>query len=505
MKLPFLTTSKFSFRTLKALGVPYLTGGSVSRTWNENVSDDEDKYKRVFDKVRDILEQKGETVLGIAGLRYIDNGFDNKMYRIDGSKRAYFLKILGSKQGNRREVFVWRVLGYEKDGKRQPSPWIPGLPGEVFALDQLNSVLTPYFPGQLRMIPSGVYEFPLVMTLVWRLYQTLTKLHEFGLVYMDLCPENIMLLQRKRTSPVTFFLTDMGSAKIVSGHHGEGADWHALRGSITGDNLTRSETRPPKGRFWPESGSEREMNPGYDFHTLARTARILLGLGSEDAFPPSMMLAFPKDFNLENPLEPRHSEIKSFMEILGELKEGRRLPTQELYTLFQNFFSKRATFIGEFIDDEALRGHCARLLTLRLKWYKAVLTPEDRQQIENDLDKTKRTEVIHGLSRDFEFLKSLPEKLRDHEFEDVISRLERLQSSKLLEVSSTARYSFDYHRKILKVMAGQDEKVKAYFLKNPRMDSLTSLGHLPEKETLLSLRKRHNPDLGLLNRPFIDN
>ena len=503
MELPFLTLQKYDGRKLKPFTTNTLRGGGHAYSWVEGVKDDD--FSVVFKKVRNILKEKGETLDNIARLQYDDmKGFDNRIYRIDGSQQKYFLKILGDEKGNRREIFVWKVLGYGDNGRRAGSDWIPGLPAEVYAMDQLNSVLLPYYPGQLKAVPGGSYEFPMVVALVLFLNETLAKMHKLGMMFMDLCPENILYISRGDDKPVSFFLADMGSVKLIAERAGSGADWDELGSVITRQRLTRSETRPPDEMFpQPENGNA-ERDPGYDFHTLARTALVLLGLskGLEPDNAKTELLT--ESFSLESPLTPRRAEMNAFFEILSVVLKGEPVPKDRLYDLYKNFYLERAAFAGRTFDDSKLKDGWLRCLTHRVNRYKMVLSRADRKDFERELLAAGGGPSEPGLKAGLQALHALPRKIIDGDYQGAVSDLAAISGTAILNISRTAAYSYDYHRKVLKGLARGNASIADL----PNQDGEAGpvrIFQIPEKATLDALRRKRDPGLGLLTRPIFDS
>ena len=494
MELPFLTIGKYAGRTLKPFGVQAARGGGHALGWNENAS--EGKYGMVFTKVRNILAERGETVSGLAELKYHDKkGFGNRVFRIDTEKRQYFLKILGDSQGNRRELFVWKALGYETNGRRVGKPWIPGLPAEVFALEQLNSVLMPFYPGQLREIHGGGYELPMVLALLLYLDETLACMHREGLVFMDLCPENILYGEQSEQSPITFFLADMGSVKTVIGTRRDDQHWQRLCETVTAQRVTRAETRPPEDLF-PETDSCEE-SPGYDRYALARTALILMGF--EDIG--DIAALSNETYNLEQPMKPLGQELHALLGLLEAPLSGKPSDREALYALFRNFFLERARFAARHLDNPDFRKLWQDLLLGRLTRYRMALNKEDRQQLPEMLNQIFETPATEGLGDGLARLQRLPECLLQQDWDGALEALEIVASSPILDMSRTARYAYQYHKKLLKTMARGHAGVadiKALDRHAPCLEQL------PEKATLDALRRGQKPELAFLRRQMIE-
>ncbi len=500
MELPFFTIQIYAGKSLPAMGAAAAAGGGHTQAWEEESG--QDHFPLIFAEVSRLLEAKGEKLQAIARLQYEDpKPFSNTVFRIEGSKECYFLKILGEGQGNRREVFVWKVIGYGDDGKRAGGGWIRGLPPEVFPMARLNSVLTRFYPGQLRPLRGGSYEFPLVVALVLYLHETLERLHEMGLVYMDLCPENVLYLERSEDSPISFFLTDMGSVKPISGKSGSDENWRELLASVTEKRLTRVDTRPPETLFPEKPGAKTEDRPGYDFHTLARTAYILLGLGSDPNPDREQLEGFSSSFHLERPLEPTRAELAALLEALEPAREGRPLDTQSLYRQFVSFFTQRAGFVSDYLDEPGLASYWQDLLNRRLNRYRMVLSKEDKSGLAERLKTMAGEEGEGGAKRDLALLCGLPSKLECGDLEGAAADLQALASSSLLRVSPTARYSYSFHRKVLRNLARGRTALPAHFPNGGAHAAITAgLEQIPEKETIEALRRRRDVRFGILKR-----
>jgi len=501
MDFRFLTLPAYDGKIIQANPVRPATGGAAAWAWEEDAS--EGPYQLVFKKVREILARRSETVSHIARLKYDDlTGFGNTLYRVDGSKQQYFLKILGDKQGNRREIFVWRILGYGKDGRRASDAggWIKGLPAEVHALAPLNAILTRYYPGQLHTVRGGCYEFPLVLAAVLYLDETLRGMHRHGLMFMDLCPDNILYLQDQPDRPMLFFLTDMGSVKPITGREGQDANWEELRDLVTADRWTRAEARPPESLFPQRAAQITEDHPGYDDHTLARTALLLLGFGQRHDVNGLDLSAFPQQINLETPFVPRRDEMAGFLDILSGPLRGEPVRRERLYALFLRFFRDRASFGANFIDEPKLRETWRDQLLQRLTRYKMVLTVEDKKDEPERLLQTFAASAQgrkNPLSGEVAAFNALADFLLTGQLEKGLEMLPRLHESRLPEYCPTARYALSYHTKLARALCREQGITLPSNLK-PLHEEIRE--QIPESQTLAALRRGQADVLGVLVR-----
>ena len=501
MEFRFLTLPAYDGKIIQTNPVQPATGGAAAWAWEEDAS--EGPYQLVFKKVREILTRRSETVEHLARLKYDDlTGFGNTLYRIDGSKQQYFLKILGDKQGNRREIFVWRILGYGKDGRRRQEvgEWIKGLPAEVHALAPLNAILTRYYPGQLHTVRGGSYEFPLVMAVVLYLDETLRGMHRHGLMFMDLCPDNILYLQDHPSRPMLFFLTDMGSVKAITGREGMDDNWEQLRDLVTADRWTRAEARPPENMFPQRVAQITEDHPGYDDHTLARTALLLLGFGQRHSVEGIDLSAFPLQINLETPFTPRRDEMTSFLDILAGPLRGEPVRRDRLYALFLRFFRDRADFGANFIDAPTLRDVWRDQLLQRLTRYKMVLTAEDKKDEPRRLLQTlaaAKRQQANPLSDELAAFNTLADCLLTGQLEKALETLPLLNQSRLPEFCPTARYALSYHTKLARALCREQGIDLPSNLTVPG-DEIRE--QIPESETLAALRRGQTSVLGVLVR-----
>jgi len=493
MNIPFLTIDEYSGKTLAQDHSGDATGNWPEHAWLEQ--EDVDAFSGVFKKVEEVL---GEGLFRIELLPYeSNNGFDNKMFRLKSSAGYSFLKILGKGKGNRRELFVWKALGYGADGKRQRGKWFAGIPPKVYVFENLNAVLLPYYEGQLKIHDSGAYEFPMALAVLLCLAGTLDNLHEQGMLFMDICPENILYTQKAPDKPITFFLTDMGSVKTLEDFDGDHHDWDRLKQEITPRRITRQAFKPDG--FQRGGDGTSETDPAYDYHTLAKTALVLLGLDSEESR--EKLVKRKKDFDLEDPMKPRLSEINELLDILNQTLEYKDFQRERLYQLFQEFYTSRASFIADFLDHDKLRDHWQETLLNRFNRYKMALILKDRKRLEQELITTMEESREGGASQQMKALDALPQALVSRDFPYATRLLEELEESRLVRLSRTARYSCSFHKKALRALARKDERVRSFF-QSRASDKAGSanLYNLPERETIHALRTSTAGQLGVLIR-----
>lgn len=499
MDLRFLTLPKFDGKTLKPLQNPLATGGAAAHAWQEDAS--EGPYRPVFRKVREILESQGETVSKLAKLEHGNiNRFGNQLYRIDASRNQYFLKILGEKPGNRREIFVWKILGYGKDGMRKGGAWIKGLPAKVFPMAPFNAILTQYYPGQIRTIGGGAYEFPQVMALVLYLDETLRGLHDQGMLFMDLCPDNILYKEADPNRPMLFFLTDMGSVKAITHYRGEGENWRQWQALATPDRVTRAEVEPPPELFPQQQPQKTEDHPGYDDHTLARTALLLCGFGRSHHIQDLDLSTFENQFNMEQPFQARHSEMATFLDLLRAPLRGQPIQREKLHDLFCQFFRDRAAFAAKHIDDAQMRDHWQASLLQKVTRYKMVLNTSEKERLPLEIKcefENSATAGSASISGDLKQYNAMCDAILEGALETATDLLADLNPCKLRDFSPTAKYALDYHAKVLRALCREHgiriPQGKLSFTSDLREE-------IPESETLAALRRGQVDRFGVLVR-----
>ncbi|CAN2042893.1 hypothetical protein GMMP15_90031 [Candidatus Magnetomoraceae bacterium gMMP-15] len=507
MELKFITTKKYAGREIKVGKITDPFSGTSAHSWEDNQTCEakRDGYSNIFkDKDTDVIfKNNGDEILNIALLKHEDiNNLGNIMFKIDGKKKQYFLKILGDTQENEREILAWKSLGYDLNTGKRQGEWIPGLPPFVYVLERLNTILTPYYPGLLKAVTGGGYEFPLVLNMIININETLHKMHKAGLLYMDLHPDNIVF---RKKAPILFFLTDMGGVRPFCSSCND--EWEKLNkksnGKLCEKRWTRAEVMPPESLFPMKKGCPFEIDASYDFYTFARTAMILAGLSqpsnqSVERFEQVMedsLKDYPEDFILENPLNPDREEIKIFYNLMkAPLFEKKDIDTDKVDQLFKGFFMKRAEFTGKYLGNDTACEKWKEILLDRLKLYKTALKIQDKDifikklqnQFQNSQDK-------NGIKKDIEVLNSVPQNIIQKKFKEADQALNILSESRLVKVSETACYSYSFHRKVLRLL--NDNEVNA-----PIRQSF--MNQLPEKKTIKELRSNRTMQLDTLSRYF---
>ncbi len=244
MEIPFLTISKYDgqllspqFESLAALG------SDQGVRWEKT----DQAPAWAAGATAQVFRDRGDRLVATYKLDYPDiNGLGNSIYRLDGEQFQFCLKVLGDAEGNEREALVWEALGY---GQGERFQQIKGLPPSKFTFmdKQLRTVLTPYYPGVLKAISGGAYEFPLVICAALYIEETLAGLHERGLAYMDLCPSNI-LFKTNPNEALLFFLTDMGGVKPLA-RAANRPELAPLIQVMVARRWTRREVLPPAELF----------------------------------------------------------------------------------------------------------------------------------------------------------------------------------------------------------------------------------------------------------------
>lgn len=505
MKIPFLTLEKYAGKTLEVGSAGAASGRPHGHGWTEGVG--ESDFPMVFKKVRTVLAEGGESILRIASLDFKPiNQFENRIFRVDGDQNRWFLKVLDGKpgnEGNRREVFAWRVLGFDQKGKRQGRTWIRGLPARVFSFPKLNAVMTPYLQGHLRGAQGENHEFPFVLTMLSNLNQTLKGLHENGLCYMDLCPDNVLYSAASDQSPVCFFLADMGSVKPLEGFQpdAERADAFAELLRLVGpERLTRAETAPPVG-LYPECEDPRFERPHYDYHTLARTGMNLLGWSNYAQTADISYDNYRTEIVLEAPLEPTRAELMRAAEILNKGLGGESLDEEAVAELLHDFFHERSRFIARYLPESNLKTALSNLLAQRVQRYRTALSREDREGLSAFILGRAHTAPDASWEADLVCLQDLPKALWEQRYQEALAHVTRLAQSDLLRHCHTARQSLDFHIRAFKTAARglpvRDELI--HLTENVALGR--HMDQIPEQETLRSLRRGKEP-LGLLYRCF---
>jgi len=454
-----------------------------------------------------IFAARDDALAGVYELDYRDiNGLGNHIYRLDGAANRFCLKVLGKEAGNGRETLVWEILGYGENGAKGFRP-IRGLPpkNRTFVDANLRTVMTPYYEGVLEPISGGAYELPLVLAAVLTLEETLTRLHERGMVYMDLCPSNI-LFKETPEGTLLFFLADMGGVKPLASAVEDDDQLARLRDAVIERRWTRRESLPPAEMFpTDEADPRRELRAAYDHHTLARSALVMAGLGVEPTVDPATTAAYPETLSLEDLSRPTAAEIARFVALLepwlkaSPLDEGaREAQLDGLRDLFRDYFLSRACFVGQIPAGSRIgAAHRARLPARMLR-YKMALGPEGHSELVRACEDALQAEDGEGLARELARLEQLPVLLRAGDRETVLALLRELAGSRLLTVCATANYAWYHHRKLARCLWGAKgsigDEIEAPEPARPFEDE-------PEQATAKAVRRGGAiTDLGLLTR-----
>ena len=410
-----------------------------------------------------IFKARNDRLTQVYQLDYPDiNGLGNAIYRLDGNTLSFCLKVLGQAEGNERETAVWNVLGYGDKAAaegRSSSP-IKGLPPAKFTfLDkQLNTVLMPYYPGVLKAISGGSYEFPLVICAALYVEETLAGLHERGLAYMDLCPSNILFKTVTPKGPMLFFLTDMGGVKPLLGFENK-PGMEALLSGMVSRRWTRREVLPPADLFAPHEPDPRlESTAAYDYYTLARTCQLLLGMGPEvEHFDTSHL---SEGLCLEDPMRPQRSEIDAFRQCLqpwlsgnGPDLEARAQTRASLQELFRSFFKRRRRFAVSYLAESSCQPQWLELLEGRLERYRMALPAGEFPAFLDELNML-RPEETATVEEEQGYLQQLVTCLCEGRYEASLQHLAQFGQTRLVRESLVANYALFFHRKLMRGMFG---------------------------------------------------
>ena len=510
MNIPFLTLEKYAGQVLNlnnaGSGSP---GGDHPHQWEEP----DQVPSWISEGVRHLFEAKNDALQKVWQLQYPDvNGLGNVMYRLDGETERFFLKTLGDAPGNHRELLVWALLGYwhEDQMESQEFRYIRGLPPKQFLIvdRHLSSILTPFYSGVLKAISGGFYEFPLVLCVLLYLEQTLRALHERGLVYMDLCPSNI-LFKETAGGFLLFFLTDFGGVKPLDGDHCRRPEFQEFIQSIPARRWTRRETVPPPELFPIKKEEPRiECAAEYDLHTLARTALILLGLGNESDWRQPNLDAFPRQIRLEDPLSPIQEEVRALIMLLHPWLQGEPVSEKkqeqtrtELKKLFKKFFKTRAQFAAEYIDDRNLAARWQSLLEARLLRYKMCISKEYPSFAE-ELTRSFESQSEGGLTHDLDLLTALTQKLRNQDRQGALDTFRALAGKQLIRHGQWPNYAFHFHARLFRSVWSHQPDLHAELSQIcAGVPALQAFMEEPEEATNRSVRAGLNlGDLAFLER-----
>jgi hypothetical protein len=521
MELKFITIQKYEGRVIPVLELSNPLSETQENSW---LSIDKaaayDEEPTIMEQVEKILTVKGEKIIGLAALDYEDIGqLGNKMYRIECQNNKYFLKILGRKKSNRREILAWKTFGYDfgtGKRKRDTTP-IPALPVFVLVLENLNAVLTHYFPGVLKPIVGGNHEFPLILELILYFSKAFDAMHQHGLLYMDLHPNNILykVIENKfiKGRSLIFYLTDMGGVRPICSKCYDDpvfTQWKTLNNELNDElcvnRWTKGEVMPPYQLYPLVEGCPSHLNPGYDFHTIARTALILGGfdLGTKEdwsdysnGFIEEMGRLYPQDFVLENPLAPLQEEVETLYDLLKPpLFYKKPFDSEAVYQLFKDFFLKRADFIAQYLQTTSAGEIWTDTLLNRVNLYHMALEKRDKQKERFKGEVIRRCQGRESIGRvveEIDLLNGVVSDIQNGNHEEADRKLQTVSDKRILKISKNACYAYDYHREVLSDSWGQ--RVSA-----PGVISL--MDKLPEKRTLEMLAQDRNVKLGTLVRVF---
>lgn len=496
MDVPFLTLARYDRRTIPVpLASDWHGMDANGAVWHPltNVPD------WLHDLAVKVLSKRGDTLQAVQLLRHDDpNGRGNRMYRLDGRQRRYFLKRLGDTAGNRRELLVWRVLGFSN------KVFVPGLPpaNQVVIDEDAGCILTPHYTGGLRMRVGGAYELPMVLCLLLHLERTLRHFHKAGLVYMDLCPANI-LFQVGRGGSLLFYLTDMGAVKPhVDFPHSP--LYASFLDNVIPRRWTRREVLPPANLFPEHAVDARlELRCEYDLYSLARVAMILLGMNHQSSASETAL----DDYLVENVHQATRTELSRLRDSLIPWLAGepqsfaeRDSVRQQLQALFADFFNHRCAYLDQMGDSD-LRRAWVPILRQRHQLYglaqpgmAADLTANERTPIDQDLPSTALA-PLDSLHR-------LIDNLRRGAADQCVAGLTRLVRSPWVHNSRTFNYAIHHHMTLAKALfVDQSDIRQALTGLVAELPNYVALAEAPEQATLDAVRRKGTAvQLGVLRR-----
>jgi len=525
MKIDFLTLPKYAGAELdvtipqdplnEMTGTPFETDtASRSSGILKAVMNEKSPLRQSINKV---IQGPGyaDQINAVTKLVHDDiNRLGNELYRIEGARQNYLLKVLNAKKPcNVREMLVWKSLGFNrKDGSRnmEGRAWMPGLPKSVSVLEAYNSLILPFYSGVLRPVIGGSHELPLVLYMLLFFVKTFRQLHQEGWLYMDFHPSNI-LFKKSAKNALLFFITDMGSARpLCDDCQTANREWKELNDKLKNElcknRWTKAEVAPPDKLFpLKKDGCPASIHPSYDFYTMARTAFILSGFELEfnedydryrDGLVSKALENYDDDFVIEKPLAPLREEVKQFYDIMVPVLFEKKEPdSNKIYQLFKGFFKKRAKFSGIYLGDSHMGRQWQATLLKRLELYHIALAPEDKKnerfkQEIRKLFQTRGSRQVFG--QELNLLNQLPRVIaenRDHAKTEQL--LKAAAESQLVRVSEIACYAYAFHRKVFRLLYARPVKA-------PLLES--SMNQLPEKKTLRQLKKQRHTELKLLTR-----
>ena len=510
MDIPFATIEKYADHRIR---VQTTTGASMGGDQPMQWEPAEDAPTWIADAVATLFSARGDQMETVLRLNYPDiSGLGNSLYRLVGKEHQFCLKLLGDQAGNDREIIVWEILGYGEANKQEGQPFqaVKGLPPRKFTIVEpgLRTILTPYYEGVLKAIPGGCYEFPLVLCVVGYLAETLNQLHRRGLVYMDVCPSNILF----KTTPgdfLLFFLTDMGGVKPLDTHPQDDPYFQRLKDIMVPRRWTRREALPPTHLFAPNEADPRlECHPEYDYYTLARTAMVLLGLGPDSPADSPILESFGQELQLEDPLRPTREEMACFLELLKPWLSGQPLQTealaqhkQSVKNLYRDFFLKRSAFAGRFLDHPIIKESWVNLVRARARRYKMALSLQEYDQLCSQMEADFGVNPEAGITGELAHFRGLPQALIAKDPSTSLRLLRHMAESKLVRNCQTCNYSFSYHKKLVRALWSRDPEFRRELAEiGADLPRSQTLEEEPETATNRSLRRGNDTELGILTR-----
>jgi len=501
MEFSFITNEKYSQKKITVENSVNPIHNINTNTWIEcDLSEIKIKTNDKVDLyVNKILEVNSDMIDSLKILEHKDIGqLGNILFKVEGVNQSYVLKALSLKEQNKREVKAWKLLGYNEN-TGTPLKERKGLPKFIYINELNNFVLMPYYTGVLKPVTGGAYEFPMVITTILSLFNVLKSMHDDGLMYMDLCPDNIMFELQSNNDAISFYLTDMGGVRPICNKCLP--DWKKMNQDSNGDlcfkRWTREEVIPPESLFpnikGNENGCPSVIEPNYDYYTLAKTAMILAGFLSTDNIPAGNTQSFSDDFILEDPLEPRSCEVNRFLNIIYPVLNGKDMDVNLLSKLFQDFFLDRIEFVRLYLQDTSIGEKWKSILFQRAHLYITALKDEDQIPFIKKLEVESLIKKPNSiLNRHMDILDSISKYIQEKKYENADQALIEISTKRLYKVSRIAKYSYGYHRKLIRMLNNG-------IVQAPLLDS-TAQYDLPEKKTISQLRQNRNMDLKILKR-----
>jgi len=457
------------------------------------------KMRKLWSELEDIINKRQDKVVSIQKLNHDDIGnIGNRLFKIQGEKQEYVLKALGDNEQNQRELMAWDLLNYNTLSGERTKEKIKGLPTFIYTSKTTGFILMPYYKGVLKPIIGGGYEFPLILSLIISLTKTLEKIHNKGLMYMDLCPDNIMYEIQDNNNTISFFLTDMGGVRPLCDNCL--LEWKDLnqKTNMCYKRWTREEVKPPEDIFPNKQGCPSEINENYDIYTLIKTSTILSGFGiqldqSLEAKFDEIKKQYPEDFILENPLNPTKQEVEKFYELIEPVTQGKNFKIEDFQTFFEKFFIDRMRFIRRYLQDNDIGKKWKYFLLQRFNLYNSFLTQEEKNETYETIKKESEIKKSNQiLSKHIHLMNSIPQYILKGDFDNVEKSLKEFSKSRLISISKIAKYSYLFHRKIFRMLNNGKTN-------SPFIDSVMQY-YIPEKKTIALLRQNRSIELNLLTR-----